>query len=471
MKFYPKTARALRLRCGILIGAGICFLSIPSVAESLPVAMPEELLPELDRLLDTAMRQSPQMITAALVTEQVRANYIVSRAMRLPAVSASGSYAVSESKVQDSDSPRSESDGIFYSAGISLPLFHWGALKWQTDIARLEILFQEINTVEAFRVLAQTVRSQYLALIYQNLLLRNSRFARDQAVEFLELQEDKLASGTLPAGAIIEPRIRAQEAQLYTDEVTENLRYAAESLAMLCGAPPLDLANLPTEVPAQTFAASVRGTYIAELAGEVDVEDTAELRSNALRLRQDRLRYRIIRTNRLPKVGLSGSYGVSNTNSVVGDFVAQTAIDSFSYGVSVSWSIFDGLSTRGQRLSALAARRVTERAREQAIERIEGRLGSLERQIEFAGMRAELAQRRYDLARDGVRLTEQNFEAGIASRNAVNGVTNLAYQAELALADARRNELNLWADYISTAGLDPVLERFPDWKNLKVNGR
>ena len=156
---------------------------------------------------------------------------------------------------------------------------------------------------------------------------------------------------------------------------------------------------------------------------------------------------------------------------MVGNFVAQTAVDSFSYGASVTWSIFDGLSTRGQRLSALAARRVNERARDQAIERIEGRLGSLERQIAFAGTRTELAQRRYDLARDGVRLTQQNFEAGIASRNAVNGVTNLAYQAELALVDARRNELNLWADFVSTAGLDPVLERFPEWKNLKVNGR
>ena len=411
------------------------------------------------------------MITAALITEQVRANYLISRSMRLPAISANASYAISESKVQDTDAPRSESDGIFYSAGFSQPIFHWGALKWQTDIARLEILFQEINMVEAFRALAQSIRSQYLVLIYQNISVRNSRFVRDQAVEFLELQEAKLAAGTLPSGGIIEPRIRAQETQLYLEEAIETLRYAAEGLALLCGAPPIDVSNLPTEIPAQRFDAGVRASYIAELAEVADIEDTAELRSNALRLRQNRLRYRVIRTNTLPKFGLSGSYGISNTNSVVGGFVAQTAIDSFSYGLSVSWSVFDGLSTRGQRLSSLAARRETERAREQAIDRVEARLGSLERQIEFAGQRTELAQRRYDLARDGVRLTQQNFEAGIASRNAVNGVTNLAYQVELALADARRKELNLWADYVSTAGLDPVLERFPDWKNLKVNGR
>ena len=469
MRFFRLTARALRLTFGV--GVGICLWAAPSPAERLPVAMPEELLPELDRLLETALRQSPRMITAALITEQVRANYLVSRAVRLPAISANATYAISESKVQDTAAPRSESDGLYYSAGFSLPLFHWGALKWQTDIARLEILFQEINTGEAFRVLAQTIRTQYLALIYQNLLERNSRFALDQAVEFLELQEAKLASGTLPASAIIEPRLRVQEAQLNRDAVAENLRYAAEGLALLCGAPPINLGDLPTEVPGQTFAAAVRGAYLTELAGQTAIEDTAELRSNELRLRQDRLRYRIIRTNTLPKIGLSGSYGVSNINSVVGKFVAQTAVDTFSYGALVTWSIFDGLSTRGQRLSALAARRVNERARDQAIERIEGRLGSLERQIAFAGTRTELAQRRYDLARDGVRLTQQNFEAGIASRNAVNGVTNLAYQAELALVDARRNELNLWADFVSTAGLDPVLERFPEWKNLKVNGR
>lgn len=440
-------------------------------AERLPVAMPEELLPELARLLDAALSQSPQMLTAALAVEQAEANYVVTRAPRLPAVSAGGSYAVSGSKVKDSLVPRSEADGLFYSASFSQPVFHWGALKWQADVARLEILFQEINTAEAFRMLAQTIRAQYLALIYQSLLVRNSRFVRDQAVEFLELQEARVAAGTLPAGAISDPRLRAEEAQVALDEVVEGLRFAAESLARLCGAPPIDLDRLPTEIPGQRYDTTVRAAYLAELARATDLEDTAELRLNALRIEQDRLRYRIARTTTLPKLSLIGSYNVFNVNTVVGEFVTQTAVDSFSYGLSVSWPLFDGLSGRGQRLSALAARRISERARDAMLDRLSGRLGTLERQIAFAGQRAELAQRRYDLARAGVRLTEQNFEAGVASRNAVNGVTNLAYQAELVLLDARRNELNLWVDYVSTAGLDPVLARFPKRQNLKVNER
>ena len=66
MRFFRLTARALRLTFGV--GVGICLWAAPSPAERLPVAMPEELLPELDRLLETALRQSPRMITAALIT-------------------------------------------------------------------------------------------------------------------------------------------------------------------------------------------------------------------------------------------------------------------------------------------------------------------------------------------------------------------------------------------------------------------
>ena len=406
-----------------------------------------------------------------LEIERSRANYITSRAAMLPSLRADGSYSNKTSRVKDSDAPASESNGIYYSAGAGQPIFHWGAIKRQTDIAKLEILFQELNLAEAYQQLAVLIRRQYLGLIYQQMAVRNLRYASEMADDYLKLQESKLEAGTLPAGSIITPRISAMEARLSVEQGVEAQRYAAETLARLCGVKRIVVEELPETIPAQKFSDEVRGEYMAELAAETELSNTPQALFTQLRLDQDDLRYKIARTNLLPKIGISANYGLDNTTSVNGDSVVQQATTSFSYGVSVSWAIFDGLSTRGQKLSILASKRVNERTLKTYLEDTAAALTNLERQIEFAGQATNLAQMRYDLADDAVRLTRDNFKAGVASRNAVSGVTNNAYVAELALANARQNELMLWTQYISTAGLDPVLEQFPVIKERISHGR
>lgn len=442
-----------------------------SPAKGLPITLPEESLPELKMLLESAMQASPQMISSRLGVETSEANYISSRAARLPSLGASGSYTSSRSGVEDSLQPPTVSDGFYYSASIYQPVFHWGAIKRQTEISNLEISFQALNVAEGYRLLAVAIRRQYLGLIYQQMALRNARFASELADEYLNLQLSKLEAGTLPAGAIVTPKIGALEAKLVVDQAEEAQRFAARTLARLCGVEAIDYENLPEAVPVQTFSDSVRADYIAELASTTDLENTPGALISQLRIEQDKLRYKIVRANLLPKLGLSGSYGIGNNTSVVGDIVVQAATETLSYGLTISWTIFDGLSTRGQKLSALATRRMNEQALRTYLDQTQDRLDNLEKQIGHAARATELAQMRYDLAREAVRLTKDNFDAGVASRNAVSGVTNNAFVAELALSAARQNELMLWTDYISTAGLDPVMDQFPILQERINHGR
>ena len=418
-------------------------------------------MPELRGLLESALDASPQIISARLSLESTKASYIVSRAARLPYLSAGGSYdSASRRTTEPEPGPVTRSDSFSYNARVSMPLFHWGAIKRQTEISKLEVLFQEVNIAAAYQALAVSVRRQYLALVYQQMALRNARYTSKMADDYLALQKSKLEAGTLPAGAILTPELAAVEAKLVYEQAVEAQRFAAESLARLCGVAQIDLERLPQTMPEQKLSESVLTRYFNELAEATDLSKTAQAIQSEIRLEQDDLRYKIARANLLPKFGLGASYGVGNTTGVANNVVTVSATEDTSYGVSASWLIFDGLATRGQKLSILASKRLNERALKTYLEETQAELVNLEKQIEHATRRTELAQRRYDLARDAVRLTQDNFDAGVASQNAVTGVTSNAYQAELILADARQTELNLWTQYISTAGLDPVLENF-----------
>src|SRR5690242_9388469 len=65
----------------------------------MPAAMPEDLLPDLKRLLDVGMRESPSMLAANLDLASAEGQRIVNRSALFPVLSANGQYAYTETAV------------------------------------------------------------------------------------------------------------------------------------------------------------------------------------------------------------------------------------------------------------------------------------------------------------------------------------------------------------------------------------
>jgi outer membrane protein len=438
-------------------GICVCFGSLTASAEPLPISLPEDLLPELREILVRAAQQSPSVQQANIEAARTEANYISSRASMLPNLYASGSYSWSENEVRDRPETASKNDGLYYNIGASQPIFHWGALKAQTDISRLEIAIAGKNTEEIYRALTGTLRTQYMALIQKKIGLRNQMYVQKMAEDHLAAQEERLSRGIISTGDILEPRLRAEEARYNTLNAQYDLEATLRVFARLAGRTDLRIEHLPEVLPRPQYAPDLLAEHFQIVSSEV-LRDLPQAQVFELRQQQNQKRYHIERTRLLPKLNASAGYGVSNFTTVTPTAVTQTPTVVRHASISANWTLFDGLSSRGGRLAALAATRLAERQLEAFLQTRMDELRTLQGTIQASAQLMDITERRYDLAREAVRLTRQNFELGRVAQSDVDGVVNNANQAEARTVLARSTFLSAWAQYVSLTGMDPVLE-------------
>ncbi|MDE3083987.1 MAG: TolC family protein, partial [Verrucomicrobiota bacterium] len=127
-------------------------------------------------VLHSALQQSPQMIARNLDLAAQEANRYQQAAAMWPNLSGGINYSYNKSAVaQNSLTSSTLSQGFYYSLNLNQPIYHWGALKAAADIARLQIKMSERQYADAYRQLTLTLRSQYLSLIMQKVVVRNAR--------------------------------------------------------------------------------------------------------------------------------------------------------------------------------------------------------------------------------------------------------------------------------------------------------
>ena len=178
-------------------------------------------------------------------------------------------------------------------------------------------------------------------------------------------------------------------------------------------------------------------------------------------IEQAQMRYRIARVRLLPKFSLSASYNQSNYSQIerlaTGDRVVQTELTSTVYGITGFWTLFDGLATRGAKLSALAAKRLAERSLDTYLESTSESIRLLEKQIGFSGRMMDLTDTRRQLAFAAVKKVSDDVRSGVSPQATLDKFTAEAYDSELASLSAQAEFLSHWSEYVSLLGVDPVL--------------
>lgn len=453
-----------------LVGVSALLAAVAALArgaETLPVAMPETLLPKLDELLTKAVSQSPQQILRRIELASAEATRVIQVAGLYPTVSGNISYSRYESEIADdrsASSTPSVSNGLNYSFALNQPLFHWGALKAQADIGRVGRKMAEQQFIEGYRSLAVSIRAQYLGLITKKIAVRNQRNAVRLMEANLATQEERLRTGVISPGEIIEPRLQVEEARIGRDRAELDYEASRSILAQLVGTDSISDDDVPSTMPRPTYSNEVVASYLRGAAASIEALPYA--RFYEMQADQADLNYKIARTRLLPKLGLAANYGVSNNANVTTDATGlqatvNTDVKTSSIGVAANWTIFDGFSARGQKLSALAQRRSAERALKTFKDTTLLQLQTLERQLGFSARLVELTGTRLDLATDAVRLTSENVRFGRATSNSLESITQGAYGSELNAAYARVDYYAKWSEYISLLGLDPVMSKLP----------
>jgi len=455
------------LRRGLWAQLGVVLAIVPSAAfaqqqGAYPAALPEDLLPGLRSLLETAMKESPAMLSANLTVATADANAIGDRSGLYPSLSGYGQYVKTQEAISSNSSSRSTTSGPVYGLNFSQPIFQWGALKHQADFGGLRSSIARRQYAEAYRALSLSIRSQYLGLIEKKISVRNARNLEKAAEDTLSVQEERLRNGRISTAEITEPRLQLQEAQINLDKATEDYESSRRMLAHLVGIKNIEDSEIPDDVPRPTFAPETTASFFAERATHDPLENNVLFQTYKDAIKQDELTYKIQKVRLYPKFNVFANYTQENqTNVDTNQKPILTAITVTTLGVGGTWTIFDGFATRGAIRSALAAKRLAERQMADYSASTADALKNLEKQIGFAGRLMDLTETRRALAVAAIGKVQNDVKNGVSPQSLLNAVSQNADTATLTAVAARADFLSRWAEYLSLAGVDPVLDKLP----------
>jgi len=427
----------------------------PSVAGTLP----EDFIPELRPILAAAVNRAPIAISASIDIAQSEALLYGAESSLWPNIGGSASYAGNKESVSGGGLG-STSKGLFYSGNINQPLFQWGAFKWQADIGKLALKVSQKNFAEAYRQLANTIRGQYLNLIIQRLNLRNAQFKLRLAQESAAVADETRKAGAISDAQYSDYQMLVQDNQLFADRAQEDYRYSKLVFMRLAGLDELPDDRIPLSVPEPKFDEALADAVLRYFVSE-GIQSTFQYEVYQMQIKTNDLNYRIARTRLLPKFSASAGYSLSNNSTASPGSVTQTAITSINYGVTGSWTFFDGFATRSAKLSALASKRTNERLERNYVNNTIDSASNLRTLLGFAARARGLAETRGNLVKAALDKTEGDLKLGLASRASLEAVTLNYYVAELARANARVAFFTNWSGFVSLTDVDPALANVP----------
>lgn len=459
---FPRAKRPLtNLRMRLPAALSVALVAVASLrAEAPPIqgTMPEDYLPGLRPLLQTAVERSPNTLSAAISVEQQEAAKLEGYSSLYPNANVNGSYA--EYIASESNSADNRSKGFFYGAGITQPIFQWGALKNAALVSSLGVKIADRQYAEAYRTLAILLREQFMLLIEKKMQFRNDDFKAKIAEENLEAQQARFESGASSEAELQGFKMALEDATLRRDRSEDDFSYSKQQFIRLVGVESLDADAIPPAVPHPEYSASMADAVFSGFVGN-GVESTFQSQVYDMQVKQDDLNYQIAKVRLLPKVGASANYSYSNTTQVGNGVVNQYGLNSYNYGISIGWNIFDGFYTKGAKIAALASKRADELRMKNYVDATVDSIGEMRRQLGFSARALSLAEVHYALIDAQVKRLGGDQALGYASNATIDtGKLNL-YASEFDMANARSDYLGRWTEFVSLAGLDPAIENLP----------
>lgn len=433
----------------------------PAQTPLLPAALPEDVLPGLRDVLQSALRQSPEMISHNLDLAEQEANRYQQASREWPGVSGNFSYAANKSFLVSNANAATSNSGFVFNVNLYQPIYHWGTIKAATDIAHLQIKISQRQYADAYRQLAASLRAQYLSLVTQKVQLRNVRFSLDQTKAAVAVVEDRFNRKTATADELTNAHLQLEDVQLSIDRAVEGFEYAKRMLELMAGLSDLQDEAVPEEIPPPPAYSAETTTALLQDFIRDGVDHTFQSQVYAYKIKQSELQYKIAKYRLYPMFDFGLGANESNQTNATATSISQASVLNGNVGVGASWSIFDGFATRGAKLEALTGKRRAERDRDTYREQTLEQARYLEQQLGFSARALAIAEKRFELNREGLQRAKDNFKLHTISQADMDQATAGFYQAQSAIYSARADFLSQWSGYLSLLGIDPVLNNLP----------
>ncbi|MEN6306027.1 MAG: TolC family protein [Armatimonadia bacterium] len=432
-----------------LIAAGLCLGALAQSAT--PPSSPPSLAPlqlTLQQALDQALRCHPDVLSAQAAVVQARAQARIQEARRWPTVDLEGSV----SKTQSLGRPSNVGGVVIVSSGqrstqrdvAAVLNYNVYETTREREIQRAQTLAQAqaFGVPDAQRLLAFEVRQAYYNILAQRQLARAMMQSLAAAERHRDMVAARIEAGTAPESDLLPVEVEVAQARLDSVQAETQLDVALASLKALLQLPVDTTLNLADTLPEGTFSGTAQ--QLVTLAEQAR-PDVSEQRLN-------------VRAAQLATEVAKQQRGVQLEAGASADYGRHTGVtgEAWSLQVGATYPLFDAGSARAAAVSAQAQQ-------EQALQRLNGLLLNLQRDVESAlqqlrqtttGMEVASVARRS--AENSLAAAEARYKEGLAIIIEVTDAQVALLQAQVSEVQARYDHSVALASLTEAVGCDPT---------------
>jgi multidrug efflux system outer membrane protein len=386
---------------------------------------------QLRTLIRIALRQNYDLRIAASRVLEAHAQLGITRADQYPTLSGGGAIADVRSS-QSKLVPEFENSTGQVNASAAWALDFWGQFRRATEAARANLLASEWARQEVVSTLVANVASTYFQLRALDLQLEISKRTLDSRKESLRLTQ-LLANG----GATSLLDVRQAEQLVFTASaevpaLEQQIEQQENFLSIVLGQNPSDIPRGQSLTEQYQVPEIPPGLPSALLQRRPDIRQAEEqlIAANA--------EIGVARAAYFPQISLSGTSGFQS--SALSNLFTGPA-GAWSFGASLTQPVFTGGRLRsGVRLAEAreqTALLVYQQSIQGAFRGVSDALVAHRKTREFR-VQEELL---FESARDAAHLSHMRYSGGVTGYLEVLTNETNAFSAELALVQARQNEL------------------------------
>jgi outer membrane protein TolC len=334
-------------------------------------------------------------------------------------------------------SNRQLGDTFFGQVALSQLLFDFGKTMAATDAAR-KLATVALENVELQRqLIALAIREAYTNINFSQRLIAVAQQSFDRAQLNLRSARGFFEVGTRPKSDVARAGVDVANARVDIIRARNAERLARVALNTAMG---IDV-DIPTQIQDNLLYEPVQFDR-QQLRAEA-LRQRPEHRQTKLQVEVSEAQERQAFRNFFPNLSATGAYGGTQTE----------LNESWSLGLTLSWTLFDGGNLIAKRQEAKANL-------DAARARVKGSELDIIQNVEQAEISAEEAQERIQAAQAAVASAEENFRLSQGRFDAGVGTILELTDAQLALTQAQNTETQALSDFrIALYRLDRALGR------------
>jgi outer membrane protein TolC len=385
----------------------ILFAGLLSVSQATPLEYAETSLPELQRILEQAKDQAPELVLQTLAQGESRERLSAAKAAYYPRFDLNSNIGTRQISYESSIAEDERNSGANFYAVIRRPLYHWGAIEARIKQARIDNLNEDLQRVLILRQLRRSIRADYLTLLVNKVSLENLEQQRAN----LERQFNSLASSE-QAGTIAS--LDAQQGKLNLDQSVIDIDYLKSEQQRIYAAYKRTIGwdeslELAQPVPAPNPDEIIAWVEKVRSSGLGSLDSHAELLRRKNLVDRERAELVSIKSNQRPLVNIAASALRDQRN-----VNAETNINALTFfvGLDITWNIFDGFQTSAKTRESNLRKRRYEAQLESYRAELTAQAYSILNQISFQARQLHLNEKRARVASDSI---------GVLGREAAEG--------------------------------------------------